>query len=270
MNLEAGWGKGQTGPAPASAKARRLNWQFQFSLEKGCHRGVVSVGRVGWPRTQARPVQAGVLSIWKDQARPSEKGAQLWDSPGTEVLPESFRRPRARRALRQEPMVLLWPHRSAQQGKAPGDADRARSTSGVCPTPPGLHPHAPQVAGGQGGAPMHPSPPLRSRPRSLRAPARVGRSAAGEGVETRSRGERTARSGEGASGSAGSAPHSRRKGREAVAGAPRARRGGERAGGGGPGAGWHPAGRSGLAANAVTCAARPLAPASPARRALHS
>lgn len=51
---------------------------------------------------------------------------------------------------------------------------------------------------------------------------------------------------------------------EAVASAQRARRGGERGGGGRPGTGWHPAGRSGLAANAVTCAVPPLAPASPA------
>lgn len=61
MNLEAEWRKSRTGPAPASAKALRFDWQCQFSLEKevplwGAER------RARWAGLGPRPGQCRLVS----------------------------------------------------------------------------------------------------------------------------------------------------------------------------------------------------------------
>lgn len=165
---------------------------------------------------------------------------------------------------------IIYAHYLSQQGRAAREPDNADSilrkkTGGMCPPSPRLCILGTPRLGRTDGPDSSPSFPVPPDPGKGQEQCRRGR-----GWRLSRRGREPLGVGRGRPGA--QAPPLTPAGREgeAVAGTQRARRRGERGGGGRPGTGWHPAGRSGLAANAVTCAVPPLAPASPARRALHS
>lgn len=150
-----------------------------------------------------------------------------------------------------------------------------------------VHPVGSQIGKAIDGESVHPQDTglrgvVRPRTNTPLVPPSPGIHGKGRGIVRRGPGteiqlplERAAPRGEGAPGSVGSASRPLRKGRRGGG-----RRGASKrdavaravgAAGRGPGGSrQYRAGRSWLATNAITCAAPPLAPTSPARRALHS